>query len=122
MILLDSNIIIYLRDPRVSQKIVDQLQGSRLHTCNIVVAEVLGYPELDKADTGFFEELFASMQNHLFDAVITKKVIELRRATKIELPDAILAATAIENELVLWTHNLKDFAKVPNLRLLDPLS
>jgi predicted nucleic acid-binding protein len=120
MILLDSNIIIYLRDPILGEKIANQLHGSRLHTCNIVIAEVLGYNAIEDVDAQYFEDLFATMKNHAFDDAITDKVIEIRRTVNIKLPDAIIAATALTNNLTLWTHN-DDFNDVPNLRLFDPI-
>lgn len=121
MILLDSNILIYLRNPKLGERIAEQLQDSRLHTCNIVIAEVLGYKDINNTDAQYFEDLFITMKNHAFDDVITSKVIELRRTVNIELPDSIIAATALINNLVLWTHNTEDFEKVPDLRLFDPV-
>lgn len=121
MILLDSNIIIYLRDPILGEKIADQLQDSRLHTCNIVIAEVLGYKDIDNTDAHYFEDLFTTMKNYIFDDVITSKVIEIRRTVNIKLPDAIIAATALTNDLTLWTHN-DDFNDIPKLSLFDPLA
>jgi predicted nucleic acid-binding protein len=50
---------------------------------------------------------------------IVNKTIEIRRQKKIKLPDAIIAATAIINKLTLIIHNLSDFNKIPNLKLLD---
>jgi predicted nucleic acid-binding protein len=38
------------------------------------------------------------------------------------LPDAIIAATAVVNNLVLWTHNMKDFENIPDLQVYDPLA
>lgn len=62
------------------------------------------------------------MKNHPFNDAVTRKVIELRRLMAIQLPDAIIAATALQNDLVLWTHNTDDFNAIPNLRLFDPLA
>jgi predicted nucleic acid-binding protein len=61
------------------------------------------------------------MKNHAFNKETTEKVIELRRTNNIKLPDAIIAATALVSNLVLWTHNTSDFANIPDLQLLDPL-
>jgi predicted nucleic acid-binding protein len=121
MVLLDSNIVIYLRDPSYGDRIVIQLGERRLGTCNIVVTEVLGYSALGTDDTRQFEQLFGAMKNHPFDERVTRKAIELRRARPMQLPDAIIAATAIVNDLELWTHNTGDFQNVPDLRLFDPL-
>jgi predicted nucleic acid-binding protein len=121
LILLDSNILIYLRDPKLSERIAVQLHDSRLHTCNIVIAEVLGYKDIDNRDARYFEDLFAAMKNHAFDDAIISKVIEIRRTVNIGLPDSIIAATALVNDLTLWTHNTEDFEKIPKLRLFDPV-
>ena len=35
--------------------------------------------------------------------------VEMRRMKKMKLPDAIIAASAIQNGLILVTRNIKDF-------------
>lgn len=120
--LLDSNIVIYLRDPFFGQSIVNQLNNSRLHTCNTIISEVLGYKGITATDIKYFEDLFSAIKNNLFDDNVTKRVIELRKTINIELPDAIIAATALENNLALWTHNVKDFESIKSLVLFDPIA
>jgi toxin FitB len=44
----------------------------------------------------------------------------LRRETGVLLPAALIAATAIRNDLALVTSNAEDFERVPDLRLIDP--
>jgi predicted nucleic acid-binding protein len=121
MILLDTNTIIYLRNNQLSDNLIDVLRNSALNTCNIIVAEVLGYKDMDQEDESYFKDLFDNMKNHVFNKETTEKVIELRRTNNIKLPDAIIAATALVSNLVLWTHNTSDFANIPDLQLLDPL-
>jgi len=36
------------------------------------------------------------------------------------LPDAIIAATTIENELTLITRNIVDFKNIKGIKVLDP--
>lgn len=122
MILLDTNIIIYLHGATLDEVIAERLRSLTLDTCNIIVAEVMGYPFIDPEEEQYFEDLFASMNNHMFDKEVTGKTIELRKTIKIRLPDAIIAATALVNGLELWTHNLEDFKNVPKLKLFDPIS
>ena len=121
MILLDSNIVIYLRNPKWGEKIFSQIENERLATCNVVVSEVLGFKGLEKSDADYFERFFVTMKNFQFDDTVTKMVIELRRRHTIQLPDAIIAATALTNDLSLCTHNVEDFEKIPDLLLFDPL-
>lgn len=122
MILLDSNIIIYLRDVRYTEKIAMGLRGKRLYTCNIIMVEVLGYKGLTAADSLGFADLFSTMNNVPFDEAITKQVIAIRKTTNIQLADAIIAATAIVQKLSLWTSNTEDFTRVDGLEIFDPLA
>ncbi|WP_209330850.1 type II toxin-antitoxin system VapC family toxin [Lunatimonas salinarum] len=48
------------------------------------------------------------------DQSIELQTAEIRKANKVKLPDAIIAATAIVNGLTLVTRNISDFKKFPN--------
>lgn len=121
MILLDTNIVIYLQSGKLPEVHIQKLRVTPLNTCNIIVAEVLGYNFPNPDDSQYFEALFITMKNRLLDTAVTKKVIELRRTTPLKMPDAIIAATALVHDLTLWTHNTADFKNVPDLQLFDPL-
>ena len=60
---------------------------------------------------------YATVFNLTEDIII--RTIALRRSRRIKIPDAIIAATALEYDLTLITHNLSDFQGIPNLKLLD---
>lgn len=51
---------------------------------------------------------------------VVAECVHLRRKKKIKLPDAIIAATAIANNLTLITRNTKDFEAITGLSLLNP--
>ena len=51
--------------------------------------------------------------------VIIDECIAIRRNYKIKTPDAIIAATAIVNDLTLLTSDA-DFNRISNLRILNP--
>ena len=46
--------------------------------------------------------------------------IEIRKKHRTKLPDAIIAATAIANELVLLTRNVSDFKNIDGIQIIDP--
>jgi predicted nucleic acid-binding protein len=54
------------------------------------------------------------------DAAIIQETINIRRFFKLKLPDALIAATTIVNELVPIADNDKDFSRVSNLRYFNP--
>ena len=55
-----------------------------------------------------------------FSDEIVEKTIDIRKEFKTKLPDAIIAATALANNFTIITRNTKDFARIPNLKLIDP--
>ena len=48
---------------------------------------------------------------------VAERAGRIRRETETRLPDALIAATALENELGLATRNKSDFAAVSGMRL-----
>ena len=122
MVLLDADIILFLRDPVWGERLAKKMDNIRLATCNAVVAEVLSLGALDKSDAFYFTELFAAMNNLPFDEEVTKHTVEIRRAHTIPLPEAIVAGTAVANDVALWTHRGAHFKGIRRLQLLDPLA
>ena len=53
------------------------------------------------------------------DRNVAERAGRLRRETGIRLPDALIAATAVENKLSLFTRNRSAFEKVPGLRIRE---
>ncbi|HIJ14278.1 TPA: type II toxin-antitoxin system VapC family toxin [Candidatus Woesearchaeota archaeon] len=45
---------------------------------------------------------------------------DLCRLHNVDLPDAIIAATALVNKTELFTKNIKDFSKIPGLAVKSP--
>jgi predicted nucleic acid-binding protein len=54
------------------------------------------------------------------DAKIIAKSIEIRQKYKIKLPDAIIAGTALANNLTLITRNISDFGDIEGLSIINP--
>ncbi|HEY5405509.1 MAG TPA: PIN domain-containing protein [Ginsengibacter sp.] len=46
--------------------------------------------------------------------------INLRKSKVIKLPDAIIAATALVNDITLTTRNISDFKNIPGLKIVNP--
>ncbi len=51
---------------------------------------------------------------------VVEQTIRLRKEYKIKLPDAIIAATAINHNLTLITRNEKDFEKISEVDFINP--
>ena len=122
MVLLNGDIVLAFRDPVRGEGLAKRVDNIRLATCNMVITEILSLKPLDKSDAFYFAELFATMSNLPFDDEVTKHAIEIRRAHDIQLPDAIVAATAIANDVALWSHNTAKYKGIRHLQLHDPLA
>jgi predicted nucleic acid-binding protein len=57
---------------------------------------------------------------HPLSSDIVQRTIALCKQRKIKLPDAIIAATALVENMVLVTRNIDDFKNIINLNLLNP--
>ena len=120
--LIDTNVIIdytAAKLPAKSSDFIEQLFNIDFIISVVVKIEVLGFNNL-AAKMPVMEELLDMATVLPLDEPITQKTIELRRAYKIKLPDAIIAATALVHELVLVTRNTKDFRRIEGLEVLDP--
>jgi tRNA(fMet)-specific endonuclease VapC len=56
------------------------------------------------------------------DDEIIRQTITIRRKSKIKIPDAIIAATAMANDFTLVSDNDRDFKKVLGLKYINPAS
>jgi len=82
-----------------------------------VIGFNLQYDELEKLVD------FIALANLVYiDSIIAEKTIELRKAYKIKLPDAIIAATALVYNLSIITRNVADFKNIAGLMPIDPYS
>lgn len=54
------------------------------------------------------------------DNPLVQTAAELRRGIGLELPDAIIAATALTTDATLITRNIKDFQKIKGLKIEKP--
>lgn len=118
--LLDSNIIIYASKP--NNEVLREFIKQNVPSVSFVsVIEVLGFNFTNKDERKYLEEFFNNADVHLISTEIIKRATSLRQIRKISLADSIVAATALENNLTLVTHNIKDFDWIKGIKLLDPL-
>lgn len=61
---------------------------------------------------------FATM--FYIDDFIFQKSIDLRKAYKIKLGDAIIAATSLLHNLTLFSRNISDFKVIQGLEVVNP--
>lgn len=117
MVLLDSNIFIYLANGSLDASI---LKNEDISHSVITEIETLGYSELKANELIHFSNLFETSISIPLSKSIVSKAIELRQHKKMSLGDSIIAATAIVNNIKLWTANSSDFNNISGLSIYDP--
>ena len=116
--LLDTNVVLDFMGrklPDKSKGLLSKIIDDQINISAINKMELLGFNEVEQDLIDFvnFSEVY-----YVDDKVIDK-TIELRKKHKIKLPDTIIAATAIVNDLALISHNFKDFQKITELQFID---
>ena len=118
--LLDSNIIIYATEPNyvaLRQFIRDNNPAVSL----VSYVETLGYHRLSFEDKEFLEEFFEASEILPITSDIADCAVGLKQQRRMSLGDALIAATALQYNLTLVTHDTDDFDWITEITLLDPL-
>ena len=106
MVLVDSNTIIYLSKNLIS--VDDVFDDSGEYAISVITyMEVLGFEFESDAEKEFIEKVFSCLEIIYIDQAIASKVLHIKRANKIKLPDAIICATAIVNNATLITNDIR---------------
>ena len=87
------------------------LDGQDLYISFITRIELLSYPKIDKASIDLIEGFLEQVPVVESNPVINADAIKLRRATGLEVPDAIIAASARFLGVRLMTAD-RDFKKL----------
>jgi len=117
-------IVKYLENlfPQEALTFIDCIVDDDCKVSFITQIELLVWEPLNPNDLKIRKELLAGSEIIYINDEIIERTIEIRKETKIKLPDAVIAATAIANNLVLLSDNDKDFKRVVplGLRYLNP--
>jgi predicted nucleic acid-binding protein len=122
--LLDSNVVIGFlagKIPPPGMAAVSGIIDDASHISVITQIEILRFndtPENEKVLAGFIN--ISSI--HPLDTAVVQRTIALCKQHKIKLPDAIIAATALNENFTLVTRNVSDFKNIAGLELLDPFT
>jgi len=122
--LLDSNVIIgYLAGKipvsgmETVSTIVDQIPNISV----ISQIEVLRFNDTSENET-ILKTFIDKSVIHPLSSPVVQCTIKLCKQSKIKLPDAIIAATALLGNMILVTRNTTDFKDISGLDLLNPWS
>lgn len=120
--LLDSNIIIYTVKPDYPE-VRTFVKQHDVAASLISRTEVLGYHDLDDSEASKLKRLFDLLTLRPITESVIERSIELRRRRKsMKTVDAIIAATALNVDSSLATHDTGDFDWIDELEAIDPVS
>ena len=118
--ILDSNIVIYAAKPE--HEALRQFVAEHSPSVSAVsYVEVCGYHKLTDRERRHFHEFFEAATVLPISEAVLEEAIRLRQQRKISLGESLVAATAIVHDLTLVTRNVRDFAWIPDLDVLNPL-
>lgn len=101
--------------------LVDHLRGARrfepagvVHVSVVTRAELFAGRATEEASV---VRLLTPFIEHAVDTSVAERAGRIRRRHGLRLPDALIAATALEHDLMLVTRNRRDFKGVADLPL-----
>ena len=117
--LIDTNTVIDYLGSRLPEKGLSFMDNIMPEISVITRIELLGWfqapsDELQKLNSFVEEALIFALDEH-----VILKTIELRQGYRLKTPDAIIAATALINNISLITRNTADFKNIEGLVVIN---
>jgi predicted nucleic acid-binding protein len=119
-VIFDSNILIYISKNilKIENLITPNIKPS---ISIISYIEVLGFPFITSEDQLYMQKICSSCKLIYLSDLIVLETINIRKEYRIKLPDAIIYATALIENVPLLTKNIKDFKLIDkSVKLIDP--
>ncbi len=124
--LLDTNAAIYYLKSSLPEKggsfLLSVLSQEQVAISFVSEIEMLAYSGISTSEENAARSLILWVKTIWIEEVIVTQTINIRRKTRLKLPDAIIAATALVSNLELITSNIDDFRKVEGLKIINPLT
>jgi predicted nucleic acid-binding protein len=120
--LIDTNVLIYYLSGRLTGNVASLIASGKVSISLISRIELLSYPDADAARQVILRKFADGLVTHGIDDAVVERTIIVRKASRLKLPDAFIAATAMVRGLTLITADRKDFGRVEGLTFLDPAS
>lgn len=111
-LLVDTNMFIYLFEG--NQSAGSSLTGKNIYYSFITELELIGVPGITEFQKKIVSEVLNDGIKIMYSESIARIALEIKQAKHIKIPDAIIAASAIDRNLPLITAD-QDFDKIPGL-------
>ena len=122
--LWDTNIPVYYLQqqfPKNAEKFIDDLLKEEQPVISAITEiELLCWKAATKKDLDVLNNFINDALVIELEQPIKLKTAEIRKAYRVKLPDAIIAATALVYDLTLLSRNLSDFSSISGLKIVNP--
>ncbi|MDP2827818.1 MAG: type II toxin-antitoxin system VapC family toxin [Sulfuricellaceae bacterium] len=121
--LIDTNVLIHALSGNAQASILSRIDDAIANQARYSVVtrmELLGWSGHTAGSRRETEALLAQLMEIPLTPAIVALVIDIRSTITIKLPDAIIAASALAENLPLMTCNTGDFKRIAGLVALDP--
>ncbi len=121
MYTLDTNAIIYyLKGDDAALPVLRDVfaQPVSIYVSAVTEVELFSFSQLSEAEIGKIEYVLQTTSVIPLDSQIARIAGLLRRRHHLKTSDAVIAATAVFTGTFLVTRNIRDFQKIPDLKLL----
>lgn len=88
----------------------------------ITEIELLCWRSATENDISTINQFIANCDVYELRSDVKLQTIDIRKSSRLKLPDAIIAASAIVHNKILITRNTADFGKIPELEIIDPFT
>ena len=116
--LLDTNAVIGLLSGNAA--LLQLLKGAKWIGISVIVElEFLSFPQLSDSDAELFAQFKSRVETISLDSTnedLLKNIVRIRKKSKIKLPDAIIAATAMNENAALVSNDVS-FNRIDHLNL-----
>ncbi len=123
--LIDTNVLIHALSGNVQAPVLSRIDAAIANRARYSVVtrmELLGWNGHTADSRRETEALLAQLMEITLTPTIVALVIDIRSTITIKLPDAIIAASALAENLPLMTCNTGDFKRIAGLVVIDPFA
>lgn len=101
------------------------MSASKKTSFNLSIITKIEYFGFEKFSRDNFSQELQFIENATIIPLtdeIADIAIDLRRKSRVKLPDAVIAATCVCHDFILITRNEKDFRDISGLEIYNPFS
>ena len=118
--MIDSNVVIDFFNGKLPEKARQFISGVIPEISIITNIELFASKNIPETELRLLQNFVSICTVHAINAKLIDVTIGIRQNSRVKLPDALIAATAITNNLVLLSRNTADFGKIIDLISIDP--